>query len=168
VDADERLETYLNDHLAGSLAGVRLARRCSSRAPAGSDAEHVLTGLVGEIETDRAVLEQIMERVGARQNELKKGGALVVETLARVRHSMPLIGAGSEEVGTFEELELLSLGIEGKRLLWTALRLLADDRLASFDLEELEERAALQRDGLEEVRLEAAVNAFGRDAARPD
>jgi hypothetical protein len=160
---DERLETYLNDHLAGSLAGIRLARRCLSREQGtSSDFERFLSTLVEDIDADRVVLQQVMERVGARHNELKKGGALVVETLARVRHSMPLIGAGSEQVETFEELELLSLGIEGKRLLWSALRLLADERLTSFDLADLEERARRQRDGLEKLRLAAAVNAFGR------
>jgi hypothetical protein len=168
VPADERLEIYLNDHLAGSLAGIRLARRCLSREQGtGSESERFLTTLVEDIDADRAVLEHVMELVGARPNELKKGGALVVETLARVRQSMPLIGAGSEEVGAFEELELLSLGIEGKRLLWSAVRLLADERLAPIDLSDLEERARRQRDGLEKLRLTAAVNAFGRDAPRP-
>jgi hypothetical protein len=165
---DERLETYLNDHLAGSLAGIRLARRCLSREQGtGSESERFLATLVADIDADRVVLEQVMERVGARHNELKKGGALVVETLARVRHSMPLIGLGSEEVGAFEELELLSLGIEGKRLLWSALRILTDERLTSIDLANLEERARRQRDGLEKLRAAAALNAFSKDASRP-
>lgn len=164
----EQLESYLNDHLAGSLAGIRLARRCLSRERgSGSESERFLSTLVEEIDADRTVLEQVMERVGARHNELKKGGALVVETLARVRQSMPLVGAGSEQVGTFEELELLSLGIEGKRLLWSALRLLADERLASFDLAALEERAGRQRDGLERIRLAAAMKAFSQDDSGP-
>jgi hypothetical protein len=159
---DERLETYLNDHLAGSLAGIRLARRCLSREQGTSSAsKRFMATLVEDIDADRAVLEDVMERVGARPNELKKGGALVVETLARIRQSMPLIGAGSDEVGAFEELELLSLGIEGKRLLWSALRMLDDERLAPIDLSELEERASRQREGLEKLRLAAAVNAFG-------
>jgi hypothetical protein len=163
VEPDEQLETYLNDHLAGSLAGIRLAKRCLAREQGrGTEAERFLATLVDDIDADRAVLEEVMKRVGARHNELKKGGALVVDTLARLRTSMPLIGAGSAQVGTFEELELMSLGIEGKRLLWSALALLEDERLASFDLAALEAGAIRQREGLEKLRLAAAREAFSR------
>ncbi len=164
MEPGEQLATYLNDHLAGAHAGIRLARRCLERERGtGSDAERYLTTLVGEIDADRAVLEQVMERIDARQSEIKKGGAVVMEALTRVRHSMPVIGAGSQQVGKFEELEILSLGIEGKRLLWAALQPIAatDERLASFDLAGLEASARRQREGLEQVRLAAAADAFG-------
>jgi hypothetical protein len=58
---------------------------------------------------------------------------------------------------------VLSLGIEGKRLLWRALGALAssDVRLRTFDFAVLERRAKSQRDRLERHRLELASKASG-------
>jgi hypothetical protein len=116
LDADRALSVYLNDHLAGSAAGVQLAKRCRE-AHGDSDLGRYLEGLVGQIEEDRRVLERVMTRVGAQSNLVKQAGALGAEVLARLKHLTPVLGAGST-VARLEEIELLSLGIEGKRLLW--------------------------------------------------
>ena len=57
LDADHALSAYLNDHLAGSAAGVQLAKRCRD-AHEGSDLAQHLAALVGEIEEDRRLLER--------------------------------------------------------------------------------------------------------------
>jgi hypothetical protein len=58
------------------------------------------------------------------------------------------------------ELEVLSLGVEGKAGLWRALNALGDPALAQFDFDALERRAAEQRLDIEAQRLEAVRIAF--------
>jgi len=62
----------------------------------------------------------------------------------------------------FEELEMLSLGIEGKRMLWKVLgtRASSDGRLVGFDFSGLQRRAESQRRRLEPFRLGLAAAAL--------
>jgi hypothetical protein len=162
TERDRRLDAYLNDHLAGSAGAIRLAERYRDRE-SGTELGAFLAELVPEIERDRDVLQQIMERVGSSPNPVKRAGALGAELLTSLRGRVPMLGAGSVEVARLEEIELLTLGIEGKRLLWKALGRLArsDARLAGFSFTELAKRAKAQRDRLEPFRLKLAREAFG-------
>jgi hypothetical protein len=159
------LAVYLNDHLAGSAAGLRLAKRCIDRER-DTELGRQLEGLVEEIERDREILQDVMSRVDASQNPVKQAAANGAMLLTLVRNRLPFLGAGSGEISRLEEIELLSLGIEGKRLLWRALAALAktDRRLKGFGFATLERKAQAQRDRLEAVRLELAAAAF---AVRP-
>ncbi len=165
LDADPALSAYLNDHLAGSAAGVQLAKRCR-QAHQGSDLGQYLGDLVEEIEEDRGVLERVMTQVGAQPSLVKQAGALGAEFLTRLKQITPLLGSGSN-VARLEEIELLSLGIEGKRLLWGLLGELSgsDNRLQEFDFAVLGERAKTQRDCLEPFRMELGIAACGRTSA---
>jgi hypothetical protein len=157
---------YLNDHLAGAAAAIQHIERMRGREPE-SELGHVLQALRGEIEEDRDVLERIVVALGGSANPVKRAGALGAEILASVRMQMPVLGAGSSEAARLEEIEVLSLGIEGKRLLWTALAEVArsDPRLSGFDLASLARRAQEQRDRLERFRLRSASAVLGRHAA---
>jgi hypothetical protein len=159
--SERGLAGYLNDHLAGSAAGIRLAQRCRDRDPTSELGRH-LRDLVGEIEDDRRALERVMARVGATQDRVKEVAALGAELLTSMKNRIPVLGAGSDAVARLEEVELLGLGIEGKRLLWTALGTIAtsDRRLEEFDFGELERRARTQREGLERFRIRLARDAF--------
>ena len=156
-DANATLGVYLNDHLAGSAAGVRLAKRCSE-SYGDNDLGRYLAGLVGEIEEDRRALKRVMARVGVRPNPVKQAGALGAEALARLKHLTPL---GSGAVSGLEEIEILSLGIEGKRLLWSLLEELStsNERLRGFDFSALADAARMQRDGLEAFRIALGIEA---------
>ncbi|MEX2202782.1 MAG: hypothetical protein WD965_01710 [Actinomycetota bacterium] len=160
--SDGGLAVYLNDHLAGSAAGLRLAKRCLERER-GTELGGQLEVLVNEIEEDRGVLERVMARVGATPNPVKQAAASGAVLLTHLKNRLPVLGSGSGDVSRLEEIELLSLGIEGKRLLWRALGALArtDERLKEFEFTALESRAQAQRDLLEPVRLELASAAFG-------
>ena len=59
LNRPERLGIYLNDHLAGSTAGVEMARRTRS-ANADTEFGEPLALLCGEIEADRATLESYL------------------------------------------------------------------------------------------------------------
>jgi hypothetical protein len=160
--SDGGLAVYLNDHLAGSTAGLRLAKRCLGRER-GTALGRQLDGLVEEIERDREVLQEVMARVGATANPVKQAAASGAVLLTLIRNRLPVLGSGSGDVSRLEEIELLTLGIEGKRLLWRALGALAktDRRLKGFGFATLERRAQAQRDRLEPLRLELASAAFG-------
>ena len=99
-----------------------------------------------------------MDRVGARTNLVKQAGGLGAELLTRLKHLTPVLGSGAT-VARFEEIELLSLGIEGKRLLWELLNELSssDDRLREFDFAALVEAARTQREGLEPFRIALGI-----------
>src|SRR5262245_27373560 len=157
---------YLNDHLAGAAAAIQHLDRMRSREPE-TELGHVLQALRLEIFQDRGVLERVISAVGGSPNPVKRAGALGAEMLASLRMQMPFLGTGSTEATRLEELEMLSLGIEGKVLLWRALGELkaSDMRLEEFDFAELESRAKGQRDRLERFRLRYAAEALRVHAA---
>ena len=65
--------------------------------------------------------------------------------------------------GTFEALEIVALGILGKKSLWDAPKMVGatDARLSGLDLARLAERARTQHARVEERRLEMARKVFG-------
>jgi hypothetical protein len=153
------LPTYLNDHLAGSTAGVELARRAAA-SNRGSSYGRVLTELAEEIAEDRQTLERIMDRLGARRDRTKVLAAWSAEKLGRLKLNGRLLGYSP--LSRLEELEALALGVHGKLLLWESLaRTHADDaRLKEFDLAGLQQRARSQQRRLDRQRREAAAEAL--------
>lgn len=154
----EALGTYLNDHLAGSVGAIELAER-TIRENEGDPFAARLSRVLDKIREDQAVLEGLIERIGARQNPLKKAGAWLAEKVGRVKL------AGTEEplaLARMEVLETLAMGIQGKGALWRALRAVAarHESLDGLDLDLLERRAAEQHDEIEAMRLEAAEAAL--------
>jgi hypothetical protein len=147
------LATYLHDHLAGALHAVNILetlRDTNDGEPLGRFA----SGLLAEINTDRATLEEIADRVGAGSNELKEFTAWVGEKVSRLK----LRHGSGDGLGTFEALEFLELGIHGKWALWRALDTVSDqdDRLRGVDYAHLAARAEAQRNTVEERRLDLA------------
>ena len=156
VDA---LGVYLEDHLAGSAAGVDLAQRLQAQND-GTLLGEVMAGLVADIQADRETLEGLMKELDIDQGGLKQAAGKVVERLARVRTDKRITGDAA--LSRMMELESLSLGIEGKRAMWRALEDLAglDQRLQRFDFHALARRAKEQRKRLEPFRLAAAREAI--------
>jgi hypothetical protein len=151
---------YLNDHLAGSTAGVELARRALG-ANRGTPFETPLERLATELDEDRAVLVDVMGRLGVARDPLKVWAAWAAEKLGRAKLNGRL--AGYSPYSRVLELEVLGLGVEGKRALWRALERIAgeDARLTGVDLAALARRAEAQRRLIERERLRAAEIAFG-------
>jgi hypothetical protein len=152
------LGIYLNDHLAGAMGGVELARRCL-RNNRGTPLEADLERLAREIEEDRVVLEGLLERLGIPRSPVKAPVAWALEKVGRLKLNGRLLDYSP--LSRVVELELLGSGVETKRSLWTALKRLADDGIdLGVDLEDLIGRARRQRRMLERRRLEAAAAAF--------
>jgi len=157
-DTDTLLAIYLNDHYAGSVVGVELARRARG-SNRGTPLGDFLDRLVREIEEDREELVRVMDRVGAERHPLKSRLAWLSEKLGRLKPNGRLVGYSP--LSRLVELESLSLGLEGKAALWLALARREDGRLTEIDFGALAARARRQREELEPFRIEAALEACG-------
>jgi hypothetical protein len=155
----ELLHIYLNDHLAGSTVGVELARRTLSENR-GNEYGAFLEPLLGELQEDRASLEDVMARLAVPRSTVKVAAGWTLEKLGRLKLNGRI--TSYSPLSRLVELEGLAVGIEAKRALWLALAAACgeDHRLEGVDLAGLAQRAKSQRERLEPHRLEAAKGAL--------
>lgn len=147
------LAVYLHDHIAGSRIAVELLGYLRDRHH-DDELSRFAAALLDEVEEDRALVEELVERLGrGRFPFIKESVMWLGEKGIRLRLRLRM-----EDLGTFEVLEMLALGILGKRSLWRALEEIApeDDRLNGLDFGQLAERAQRQHDQIEEHRLRFA------------
>ncbi|MDX8028703.1 SRPBCC family protein [Lentzea sp. BCCO 10_0856] len=145
----ELLSIYLNDHLAGAMAGTELARRISRTHPE-------LRILADDIEADRKELLDVMTEVGVEQRPHKVAIGWLTEKAGRLKFNGRLLGRSP--LSDVLELETLRIGIEGKSAMWRALQ-----ALGAVDAERLErllQRAAGQAELVETYRIHLAPKAF--------
>ena len=153
----DQLGTYLNDHLAGSEAGLELIARLADDYP-DTEFSDGLRSLHAEIEEDQQQLKRLLERVSDGGSTIKQAAGWVAEKLTRLKLGLTT----AEPLALFEALEALSLGILGKRALWRALAVIAADTFDVGDVNraELERRALDQWERVEALRLQSAERAF--------
>ena len=165
--AQKALDVYLNDHLAGSRMGLDLARRLESQTE-GTPLGEVVAAVADEIEQDREILEELMERLDTSENPVKQGLTWMAEKASGLKFS----GAttGDHELGTMLALVTLSLGIEGKRCLWESLAVIPDPGPAfgELDLPDLMARAAAQRAAIDRERLALVPTALAERESMAD
>jgi hypothetical protein len=159
------LAIYVEDHLALSLGGVRLARRALSENQ-GTPYAEFLDRLLPELEEDRAILLDVARALGGARSALKEAAVVLGEYVGRLKLNGRLFAYS--DLSRVWELEGLMAGTESRRGL---LQVLArakrkDGRLQGFDFEGLEERARHHREELERWRVRAADTAFGTAGAR--
>jgi len=154
----ELLAIYLNDHLAGATAGVELARRLRGSNEGDPEFAPMLAEVCAEVEADRETLKAVMDQLGVGQSRLKPLTAVLGERLGRLK----LNGQwrGYSPLSRLDELELLQIGVAGKRRLWRALEQTHAGELRGFDLDALAERATEQLRRLEALHLKAAALAL--------
>jgi hypothetical protein len=144
MSASKYLSTYLNDHLAASTAAVELARRAAGEN-VGSPLGDFLSELAAEVADDRAALRELMTELGVGADRKKIAAGWLGEKGGRLKPNAQLLGYSP--LSPLIELDALLLGIEFKRLLWRALRSIAEDYgLPAERFEELAARARRQRD----------------------
>jgi hypothetical protein len=157
---------YLKDQLALGIAWRELARRAAGNnkdTKTGAALELVATAIAEDVSTFR----DIMQRLGIRPDRVKNVAVTVAERVGRLKPNGRLLGYSP--LSRFEELEFLTMGIDGKKQLWATLRDLAGlgERLPDVDFDGLVARAEQQRATLEPFRAEAGREAFltaSRDA----
>jgi len=156
---EKYLRIYLQDHLAGSTAGLELARRTSGKNQ-GTDYGPPLATVAEEIESDRRALLSVMEDLGFGADKLKNIAFWGIEKAGRLKLNGEL--TSYSPLSRVVELEGLLTGITGKWGLWVALLELApsEPRLDAARLERLRDRAEEQRATVEGLREKAAREAF--------
>lgn len=155
--SDRHLKTYLQDHLAGSETGVRLAKHCVAEnrgQPLGDYARRLLRNL----EADRVIVLELLDRLDAGTAPVRRSLSLMTATFAQLRLSRLTHG----ELGRFETVEGLVVLINGRRALWRALEVLAerDRRLKDLPFASLAHRAKQDLDEAEAHRLALARLVF--------
>jgi hypothetical protein len=156
----KHLAIYLNDHLAGATAGIELLEHLAV-AYDGTDLEQFAVELQAEVVADRKELEALTARLQISQSAPRKVSAWIAEKFAQLKLRMDDHTGGPLHL--LEATEALSLGIEGKRLMWRSLATAseAELELRGPDYDRLTLRAEEQRRRVEIVRLEAATAALG-------
>lgn len=156
-ETDENLRIHLNDHLAASTAGLELARRGRGNS---TDAERTAmwSNVCDEIEADRAVLQEMLDRMEFTRNPVKAAIFWAGEKVGRLKPNGQL--TGPSPLGQYTELEAMFLAVTGKLSLWRTLARIDDPRLRDFDLNGLIERAESQRLRLDEHRLALSATVF--------
>jgi hypothetical protein len=152
----ERLHTYLNDHLAGSVAAIELLDDLIEHHSEDRFGK-TFRDLRDEIEADQESLRDLIRKLGAKESAMRKAGAWLAEKFTRVK-----IGDADDSAGLLQALEALALGITGKQLLWRSLAAIAPNfpALQGMDFSELEKRAHDQFERVETLRLEMARETF--------
>jgi hypothetical protein len=159
---DRLLGIYLNDHLAGAVAGSELAHRLADAEP-GIPA---LAVLAAEISEDKQALLDMMAKLEIPVRQYKKWAAWTIEKAARLKFNGHL--TTRSPLSRVIELEAMRLGVEGKAAGWRTLRARAetDHRLDTVRLDELIKRAGRQVEQLEDLRVRAAADTFGGQPVR--
>ena len=157
------LTDYLNHHLAGSQTAVAVLDELARRTEDDEQRHTFFTRLKGEIEGDQDQLRAVLEAAGLKEKTLPQLAGKLGGTASRLGFGIE--GMDTGDLGLLESLEMLALGIEGKRLLWILLDEIAHefpewDRICFGDLER---RAELQRQAVENLRLKAARAALKRE-----
>jgi hypothetical protein len=153
----KELDSYLNDHLAGSIGAIELIAHWAKLyqdKPLGA----FFTDLESEIKADQDRLRDLMRCLGVEESKVRQAGAWAAEKLGLAR----FVIAGGEPggLGLVLVLEGLIIGITGKQLLWRALDAANLPKAEGFDFKELQRRAEEQIKRTEVERLQAARRAF--------
>jgi hypothetical protein len=153
----KELDSYLNDHLAGSVGALELLAHWAD-VHKGETLGNFFAEIEREIEADQDTLRDIMRTLGVEESKVRKAGAWAAEKFGRAQ----LIIAGDEpgSLGLVLTLEGLLMGIFGKKLLWRALAAEKLPELNGYDFDELQHRAEQQLEKIEAERIRAAREAF--------
>jgi hypothetical protein len=153
------LAIYLRDQLALGVTWRALARRARDHNR-GTELGAALAQVAEGIAEDVRTFEAIMKTLGVRPNRAKVALAAAGERFGRLKRNGRWVSYSP--LSRFLELEMLAMGIEGKKILWHTLGELAGlrARLPGTDFDELLVRAARQRQTLEPFRREAGARAF--------
>src|SRR5689334_24802368 len=137
----KELDSYLNDHLAGSVGALELIGHCAHLYE-GKSLGLLFAELKAQIGTDQDTLRNLMRRLGIEESKTRQAGAWAGEKLGRALVSLQ--GNKPGGVGLLLVLEGLVMGVSAKRLLWRALSAANLSKVDDIDFEELQRRAERQ------------------------
>lgn len=152
---EHELERYLNDHLAGSNGAILLIQHIIDTMDE-TVARDYFFSLKTNVELDRALLERLLTSTGLRTSAVINTAGNISARVGFLKLMWEGFEAGG--LGLLEGLEILALGIQGKRMLWRSLHEVSPwfPEWDDVDFAELEREAVNQRDGVESLRVAAA------------
>jgi hypothetical protein len=153
----KELDSYLNDHLAGSVSALEVTAHWE-HAHKGAPLGGFFGQIEAEIKADQDRLRDVMCSLGVGESKVRKAGAWAAEKVGRAR--LMIAGDEPDGLGLVLTLEGLIMGVHGKELLWRALATLNLPQLKDFDFGELQNRAQQQMQRMDAERLRAAQRVF--------
>ena len=141
----ELINTYLQDHHAGSAAGLDAFRRVAE-GHSESDVREAVRRIGEQAASDQKSLEEVMQRFGAEPALLKDLSTKLGEKVARLKPNQHV--SSRSPLSDLLEVEALVDAVHAKSLLWVVLRQLDDERVDKEQMESLLERARSQEEEL--------------------
>jgi hypothetical protein len=153
----KELDSYLNDHLAGSISALELIAHWAE-VHKGEALGSFFVEIEREIQADQDTLRDVLCALGVEESKMRQAGAWVAEKIGRAR----LIIAGDEpgSLGLVLTLEGLIMGVTGKKLMWRTLAAAKLPALNGYNFEDLQRRAEQQVERIEAERISAIREAF--------
>ena len=153
----KNLDSYLNDHLAGSISALEVIDHWAE-VHKGEPVSSFFVEIKAHIKADQETLRDIMRALEVEESKIRKAGAWAAEKVGRAR----LIIAGDEpgSLGLVLTLEGLIMGVTGKKLMWALLAAAKLPRLSSYNFEQLQRRAEQQIERIEAERISVVREAF--------
>ena len=161
-DPMKDLDSYLSDHLAGSISALELIAHWAE-AHKGEPLGSFFVETEKEIKADQETLRDVMRTLGVEESKMRQASAWAAEKVGRAR--LMIAGDDPGSLGLVLTLEGLIMGITGKKLLWVSLAAAKLPRLKSYNFEQLQRRAEQQIERIEAERIPALRQAFA-DANR--
>ena len=153
----KELESYLNDHLAGSVGALELLEHWAHLHD-GKPLATFFSDIGTDIRADQGTLLDLMHRLAIDESNVRKAGAWAAEKAGRVR--LTIAGYEPGSLGLVMTLEGLIMGVTGKKLMWRVLAARNLPQLSGYDFKKLERRAEQQIERIEVERIRAAQQAF--------
>jgi hypothetical protein len=155
----KELDSYLNDHLAGSVSALELIAHWAE-VRKGEPLGSFFLEIEKDIKADQEMLRDVMRVLRVDESSLRKAGAWAAEKVGRAR----LMIAGDEpgSLGLVLTLEGLIMGVTGKKLMWSALAAAKLPQLQSYNFERLQRHAEQQVERIEAERVLAVRQAFAK------
>jgi hypothetical protein len=158
----KELDSYLNDHLAGSVSALELLEHWA-HLHEGKPLGVFFSDMETEIRADQNTLRDVMHSFGIEESNVRKAGAWVAEKAGRAR--LMIAGGEPASLGLVLTLEGLIMGVTGKRVMWRALEAAKLPQLKSYDFKELQRRAEQQIERIEAERIRAVQETFAETNA---
>lgn len=153
----KELESYLNDHLAGSVSALELLEHWAKEHKDKS-LGRFFSEMHAEIRADQTTLRDVMHSLGIDESNMRKAGAWVAEKAGRAR--LMIAGDDPGGLGVVLALEGLIMGVTGKRSMWRTLAVIKLPEVKGYNFEQLQHRAEQQIERFEAERIRAVDQMF--------
>jgi hypothetical protein len=158
----DHLVTYLNDHMAATIAGSELAKRCRSSNKENPLAEF-LEKLILVLESQESLIKELIAALNATESISKKLAAWTAEKLGRFKLNDAILSYS--DLSRVVELEGLVVILQGLSSMWQVLQTHCSNhpKFINMNIKEAAEAAANMLESTKQQHLKASERAFCKD-----